>query len=42
MGKHLMGKTGNIAAVQQQLSHKNVAYSLLSIQGLVMRNWNGH
>ncbi|MCP5045873.1 MAG: site-specific integrase, partial [bacterium] len=28
MGKHLMGKTGNIAAVQRQLGHKNVAYSV--------------
>jgi integrase len=28
MGRHVMEKTGNVAAVQRQLSHKNVAYSL--------------
>lgn len=28
VGKHLIEKTGNIAAVQRQLGHKNVAYSV--------------
>lgn len=28
MGKHIIQKTGNIAAVQRQLGHKNVAYSV--------------
>jgi len=28
MGKHIIGKTGNIAAVQRQLGHKNAAYSM--------------
>lgn len=28
MGKHIMEKTGNVAAVQRQLGHKNAAYSL--------------
>jgi integrase len=28
MGKHIMAKTGNIAAVQKQLGHKQPAYSL--------------
>lgn len=28
MGKHIIEKTGNIAAVQRQLGHKNVAYSV--------------
>ena len=28
MGKHVMKKTGNIAAVQRQLKHKNAAYSM--------------
>jgi site-specific recombinase XerC len=28
MGKHIMQKTGNIAAVQRQLGHKNAAYSM--------------
>ncbi|ETR72135.1 MAG: Integrase family protein [Candidatus Magnetoglobus multicellularis str. Araruama] len=28
MGKHIIDKTGNIAAVQRQLGHKNVAYSV--------------
>jgi len=28
MGKHLIEKTGNIAAVQRQLGHKNAAYSM--------------
>lgn len=28
MGRHLMKKTGNAAAVQRQLGHSNVAYSL--------------
>lgn len=28
MGKHLMDKKGNIAAVQRQLGHKNAAYSM--------------
>ena len=28
MGRHLMAKTGNVAAVQRQLGHKNAAYSL--------------
>jgi integrase len=28
MGKHIMAKTGNIAAVQQQLGHRQVAYAM--------------
>ncbi len=28
MGKHIMEKTGNIAAVQRQLGHKNATYSM--------------
>jgi len=28
MGKHIIEKTGNISAVQRQLGHKNVAYSV--------------
>lgn len=28
MGKHIIEKTGNVAAVQRQLGHKNAAYSL--------------
>jgi len=28
MGRHVMEKTGNVAAVQRQLGHKNAAYSL--------------
>jgi site-specific recombinase XerC len=28
MGRHIMDKTGNVAAVQRQLGHKNAAYSL--------------
>ena len=28
MGKHIMDKTGNLAAVQRQLGHKNAAYSM--------------
>ena len=28
MGKHIIQKTGNIAAVQRQLGHKNVTYSV--------------
>lgn len=28
MGKHIMEKTGNVAAVQRQLGHKNAAYSI--------------
>jgi site-specific recombinase XerD len=28
MGRHVIDKTGNIAAVQRQLGHKNVAYSV--------------
>jgi len=28
MGRHIMEKTGNVAAVQRQLGHKNAAYSL--------------
>ena len=28
MGRHIMQKTGNVAAVQRQLGHKNAAYSL--------------
>lgn len=28
MGRHLIEKTGNIAAVQRQLGHKNAAYSM--------------
>ena len=28
MGKHIMEKTGNVAAVQRQLGHKNATYSM--------------
>ena len=28
MGRHIIEKTGNVAAVQRQLGHKNAAYSL--------------
>lgn len=28
MGKYLMEKTGNLAAVQKQLGHKNAVYSM--------------
>jgi len=28
MGKHIMEKTGNVAAMQRQLGHKNPAYSM--------------
>ncbi len=28
MGKHIMEKTGNVAAIQKQLGHKNPAYSM--------------
>ena len=28
MGKHLIEKTGNVAAVQKQLGHQNAAYSM--------------
>ena len=28
MGRHLIEKTGNIAAVQRQLGHTNAAYSI--------------
>jgi hypothetical protein len=28
MGRHIMEKRGNVAAVQRQLGHKNAAYSL--------------
>ena len=28
MGKHIIEKTGNVAAVQRQLGHKNVVYSM--------------
>ena len=28
MGRHLIKKTGNIAAVQRQFGHTNVAYSI--------------
>ena len=28
MGKHIMAKTGNIAAVQKQLGHKQPAYAM--------------
>ena len=28
MGRHIMSKTGNVAAAQRQLGHKNAAYSL--------------
>jgi integrase len=28
MGKHLIEKTGNLAAVQRQLGHTNTAYSM--------------
>jgi len=42
MGKHIIEKTGNISAVQRQLGHKNVAYSVLIvwlILGLEMMNY---
>ena len=28
MGRHIIEKTGNVAAVQRQLGHKNAAYSM--------------
>jgi integrase len=28
MGKHIIEKTGNVAAVQRQLGHKNAVYSM--------------
>jgi site-specific recombinase XerC len=28
MGRHIMEKTGNVAAVQRQLGHRNPAYSM--------------
>ena len=28
IGRHIMEKTGNVAAVQRQLGHKNAAYSM--------------
>lgn len=28
MGKHIIAKTGNIAAVQKQLGHRQSAYSM--------------
>jgi integrase len=28
MGRHIIEKTGNIAAVQRQLGHKNAVYSM--------------
>ncbi len=28
MGRHLIAKTGNMAAVQRQLGHKNASYSM--------------
>jgi integrase len=28
MGNHIMEKTGNVAAVQRQLGHKNAIYSM--------------
>jgi hypothetical protein len=28
MSKHIIEKTGNIAAVQRQLGHKNATYSM--------------
>jgi hypothetical protein len=28
MGKHIIERTGNIAAVQRQLRHKNATYSM--------------
>jgi integrase len=28
MGKHIIEKTGNVAAVQRQLGHKNATYSM--------------
>jgi site-specific recombinase XerD len=28
MGRHIVEKTGNVAAVQRQLGHKNAAYSM--------------
>jgi len=31
MGRHLIEKTGNIAAVQRQLGHTNAAYSILIV-----------
>ena len=28
MGKHLMAKTGNVAAIQRQLGHRQAAYAM--------------
>jgi hypothetical protein len=28
MGKHIIGRTGNVAAVQRQLGHRNATYSM--------------
>jgi integrase len=28
MGKHIIERTGNVAAVQRQLGHRNAAYSM--------------
>jgi integrase len=28
MGKHIIERTGNVAAVQRQLGHKNATYSM--------------
>jgi hypothetical protein len=28
MGKHIMAKTGNLAAVQRQLGHRQAAYAM--------------
>jgi integrase len=40
MGKHIIEKTGNIAAVQRQLGHKNATYSMqyARITGKELRN----
>lgn len=40
MGKHIIDKTGNIAAVQRQLGHKNATYSMqyARITGEELRN----
>ena len=38
MGRHLIDKTGNIAAVQRQLGHTNPAYSMQYAR-IPIRNW---
>jgi site-specific recombinase XerC len=41
MGKHLIEKTGNLAAVQRQLGHTNPAYSMQYTR-ITMRNLATH